>query len=74
MAELVDALDSGSSACKGMGVRVPLSAPRIEPFQSLDFNQRPSNQTWTLTLEAASGLLLVVTGLIPFSRSRHGPY
>jgi hypothetical protein len=27
-----------------------------------------------LTLEAASGLLLVVTGLIPFSRSRHGPY
>ena len=35
MAELVDALDSGSSARKGMGVRVPLSAPRIEPVPNL---------------------------------------
>src|SRR6476469_9244879 len=35
MAELADALDSGSSARKGVGVRVPLSAltSSLNPFQ-----------------------------------------
>lgn len=29
MAELVYALDSGSSSCKGLGVQIPLSAQKI---------------------------------------------
>lgn len=55
MAELVDALDSGSSVRKGMGVRVPLSAPRVE----LVFRFNHIKHVWVypnLTLFTATGL------------------
>ncbi len=41
VAELADALDSGSSARKGVGVQVPPSAP-ISLYSFLQVSQRPS--------------------------------
>src|SRR5882724_11835489 len=42
VAELADALDSGSSARKGVGVRVPASAPKlIYPREVSDFSCFP---------------------------------